>query len=309
MDKKVFLITIDTEFSNHRDGMGVFGTIEGRDYGVSKFMEICNRYNLKANFFIDVYTQKKEYRSRFIEMCLKLKNMGHDLQLHTHPDGLFDKNRYCLAQYSLSEQVEIISTGKEIFKDWFGGYPIAHRAGDWGANEDTLNAVGENKVFIDSSMFYAWPNCKLSREIVTKNKPFEFNGVLEIPATVFQCCGLGLFAPYRLFSTDGNSYHEVMHVMKKIKESNMKIINMVFHSFSFLRWDSGRRHYSVSSNKIKKFDNLLNAISSDDSIELCTLSGIYKKYCEDPISILGTDDTIVSTGLKYLLPRCIDRMV
>lgn len=45
--------------------------------------------------------------------------------------------------YSLNKQTEIIKDGKELVKEWTGEYPIAHRAGAYGINENTFMALRE----------------------------------------------------------------------------------------------------------------------------------------------------------------------
>ena len=145
MTKTIVLITIDTEFSTHKDDVGVVGRIDGKDYGVARLVELLDKYHMKATWFIDVYTSKKQYLPAFINTCRKLQDHGHDLQLHTHPNGLYDPKRGSMQDYSLAEQIEIIARGKKIFMEWLGREPFAHRAGDWGANHNTLKALQANR--------------------------------------------------------------------------------------------------------------------------------------------------------------------
>ena len=78
--KPFILLTIDMEFSNHPEDMGIFGRINGIDYGVPMIMRLLKKYNLKATFFVDVYINKSKYRSNFIDLCRTLLKEGHDLQ-------------------------------------------------------------------------------------------------------------------------------------------------------------------------------------------------------------------------------------
>ena len=55
----IHVITIDMEFSTHKDDIGIVGNINGKEFGVSKIMEICDKYSVKATFFVDVYGYKK----------------------------------------------------------------------------------------------------------------------------------------------------------------------------------------------------------------------------------------------------------
>ena len=89
MKKTIVTITVDTEFSTHKEDMGIFGRIGNQEYGVPKLLELLDGHGFKATFFLDVYTNKKGYLDSFKEICRELKHKGHDLQLHTHPDGMF----------------------------------------------------------------------------------------------------------------------------------------------------------------------------------------------------------------------------
>ena len=62
--------------------------------------------------------------------------------------------------YSFNEQVEILEHGIDCLKRWGAGKPIAHRAGAYGINIDTIKALKKVGIYIDSSMFFGHENCK-----------------------------------------------------------------------------------------------------------------------------------------------------
>lgn len=309
MHKTSLIISIDTEFSTHKEDIGIFGNISGENYGLDKFAEIFDRYNIKGTFFVDVYSVKPEYRGNLIKICQRLLQADHDLQLHTHPDGMFDNKRGCMKEYSLDEQIEIIARGKEIFKEWFGIVPVAHRAGDWGADYNTLEALKTNNFIADCSMFYGWPQCDLNSPVLTRNKLIDYKGLLEIPATVFGCAGIGVFSPYRLLSTDGNPYSEVRHVIDRMIQAEFPVISTVYHSFSFLKWNPARTKYRVNTNRIKKFENFLKEIVSNKKLSVKTAGQVCKEYLEDKSGLLNGPEKVVSTGLGASFLRILDRIV
>ena len=127
----------------------IYGEINNKYFGFPKILEICNSHNIKATFFISVFDSKKYGENSFKTICQVIKENGHDVQLHTHPRRAYDKTRREMYLYSLDEQIEIIREGKELIKEWTGEYPIAHRAGAYGLNENTLVALKENNIPID----------------------------------------------------------------------------------------------------------------------------------------------------------------
>jgi len=308
MDKTLILITIDAEFSTHKDDLGIFGKIYDKEFGLPLVVKLLNDYKLKGTFFVDVYTNKKRYLPEFIALCRKLHESGHDLQLHTHPDGMFDARRGSMQDYTLKEQVEIIQRGKEIFREWFGINPIAHRAGDWGANHDTLKALSENGIFMDSSMFFGWAHCHLNKNPLTKNWPVEYNSILEVPASVFQCQSLGFFSPFRLVSTDGNSFEETCAVLKQFQRRRIPVVTLVYHSFSFLRWNKKRTEYRADKNRIHKFESLMKFLSKEPSIEIVTMQQLNSLWQRKGIHLTATEDYIPKTGMMKTVQRLWERV-
>ncbi len=306
MKKTVVTITVDTEYSTHKDDIGIFGTINGKQYGIPLMVDLLDKYGLKATFYVDVYTNKESYVGALIDTCKELDQRGHDLQLHTHPNGLFDPNRGGMKDYSLQEQIDIIKKGSDIFQEWFSQKPIAHRAGDWGANYDTLKALQENDIRVDSSMFYGWGNCLLNQPELSQNSTVVSDGFVEMPASVFHCIGLGKFAPYRLLSTDGNSLKETKEVCLKLHKSNVGIITTVYHSFSFLRWNQERTKYFTVENRIKKFEGFLKFLSENDSFEVKTVKQVYENYLQDATS-LRSNECMPNQGILATANRIVDR--
>jgi len=224
MPSTIITLTVDTEFSNHKDDLGVFGRVGGKDCGLEFMADLLNRYGIKSTFFVDVYTDRREYIPRFTDACLSLKRQGHDLELHTHPEGLFDQKKGSMKDYSIQAQIDIVRKGKVIFQEWFGDGPVAHRAGDWGADENTLRALKENGIFVDCSYFHLWRNCRLNKIMRSQNAPLEVSGVLELPPSVYRTTSLGVFHPLRLLSTDGNLYPETIQVLKMLQQNQVRLI-------------------------------------------------------------------------------------
>src|SRR3989338_8776164 len=183
---------------------------------------------------------------------------------------MFDPKRGSMQDYPIQAQIDIIRRGKFIFNEWFGEFPLAHRAGDWGADENTIKALKENDIFVDSSLFYGWPKCQLNKSLTLQNNPADFMDIFQLPASVYQCNPIGMFHPYRLLSTDGNSFLETMQVLRALKNNRVPVINLVYHSFSFLKWNRERTAYTAAKNRIRKFARLLKELSQSADLEVKT---------------------------------------
>ena len=281
------ILTVDTELSSHPEKMGILGKLNGSEYGISKIMDICDKYGIKATFFVDVYGYKRIGIDEMKEICHSVLKRGHDVQLHTHPD-VYDKKRGYMALYSLDEQIKIIAEGKEFFEKNLGFSPIAHRAGDWGADYNTLKALERNNIPVDCSMFFGWPQCNLIEPTLTKNRCVKYGNILEVPATVFVSPSLGIFSSYRLFDLNANPVTELLSILKKLKRAGKEVVVLTLHSFSFLNWNKERTKYWVDNLKIKEFDNFLKKVLSQDDISFVTMKEFYEiKNKENDI----TDET------------------
>jgi len=268
--KSKIIITIDTEVGEKAKNFDggfeklVMGEIDGKFYGVPKIMEISEKYGFKCVFFVDVYEYKKFAEENFKTLCQMIDKRGHEVALHTHPSYAYDKNRINMYEYSLEEQIKIIKDGKKLIKKWIGKYPIAHRAGNYGANDDTLIALKENGIFIDSSFFYKHTNSKVKAPTI--NTPVLYKDVLQFPITVVKKFptrkGIPIPIKYNYLKLDVNGMNKDK-MIKAIENLNGKVeyIILFLHSCSFIKTDH---------NKLDTFETNHKAIESfNGALEFC----------------------------------------
>jgi len=268
MSNSKILITVDTEVGEKakhvKEGFEKFvlGKIGSHYYGIPKIVEILDRFDFKAEFFVDVYEYKFFGERKYKDLCKFLHENGHGVQLHTHPSYAYDPNRINMYEYSLEEQIKIVAEGKELIEKWIGKSPIAHRAGNYGANNNTLTALKENNIKIDSSFFYKQNNCKI--QLSTINEPIFYNRVLEVPVTVIKKYPKLFRIPVPFKSNwaklDINwlSYRDFSDSLYKLKSN---YIVLFLHSSSFVsREDSLLDAKSTNYGDLDKFKKLIRFI-------------------------------------------------
>ncbi len=281
------LITIDTEIGElGRCRPGAFeifveGKVNNKEVGYKFIMDLLEKYNIKGEFFVDVYPYKQTGEDKFANLCKNIVKRGHNIQLHTHPSTSFDKKRIYMYQYSLREQIEILELGKQKIKEWTGKYPTAHRAGGYGINRNTIKALEEVGIYYDSSYFYGNENCKFQYHI--KNKIFKVGNVIEIPITVFKKIVNYKFLNIRICSReyfqklDTRYGAEIEEIKRVIHQSNENDILVLFlHSFSFLNlpYNFRKRKYGkigINEKRVKEFEGLLNWISLHEKCNFTTI--------------------------------------
>lgn len=260
---KQILITCDTEVGElHADRADAFeifikGEIEDREVGVRLINDLASKYGVTVEHFIDVYPYERYGEYKFEQLCSDIIQGGHGVNLHTHPSGKYDKNRKFMWQYSLDEQMEIVNFGKQKIKEWIDIDVLAHRAGGYGANDDTILALRFNDIFIDSSFFCKNENCKINYDYI--NKVSKKNGVLQLPISVYEKQKRYSFittkSGFQKFDFRyGSSADEILKAIDLMPENC--IIVLFLHSFNFLNLK-----YSFKDKKYIKisiYDRLIN---------------------------------------------------
>jgi hypothetical protein len=234
--KPSFLITVDTELSNFPDGQGLWGRIGDQSWGLARMLDDFDSMGVVGTFFLDVYAKSDRDVAEQRRAAELIFSRGHDLQLHTHPAPAFDPARPRLRDYTLAEQCDIIEFGCQRIQDWTGHRPTLHRAGDWGADSNSLQALKRQGMRADFSASPWSPNCGIDPEAI------RCNGWLRIDDML---CGLGscyrdrLTGRVRRVDIGGTSFREVLDVLAIRTDPFI----LTLHSFSLMRFDRSRTRF------------------------------------------------------------------
>jgi peptidoglycan/xylan/chitin deacetylase (PgdA/CDA1 family) len=273
---KSILLTCDTEIGETPgDLIDPFETLiegkaAGQKVGYSLINQIANKYGAVVTHFVDVFPSVNRGEDRYHQLCEQILNDGHQLGLHTHPAGFFDPQRKWMYQYSLEEQIRILTEGKERIFHWTGQEISDHRAGGYGADDRTLDALTRTGFQTDCSYFDGQPKCKIiSGEI---NIPFHRFGVWEIPVTV--CHTIGSRSLSKLDWRYSLSSRDILAAINLAPDG--AVITIFLHSFNFLRliYDPEKKKYesiTVDHHLIEEYDSLLGAIEKDPECTFVSL--------------------------------------
>ena len=296
MPKINVYITVDTEHSiggAFRDPnlspvgnkRRIFAESCGKSYGIPLIMDIADAYNIPLTFFLETLNKYFFGEEETREACQFIIDRGHDVQLHIHPTFLnfslsnpgarfYSDN---ISDYSLDKQIQLIKEGKDILIRNEAKPPIAFRAGNFGANSNTLEALKVNGFLIDSSYNISYK--KFARNISNSelNDSAMLEGIWEIPITNFvECLPLGLkhFRPMDLISA---SYREMKFVLNQAKQNGPSNITIILHSFSFIKaFDVQYRKIRPRFNVIRRFEKLCRFLHEHPGdykvLPLCSLS-------------------------------------
>ncbi len=253
MSKVNVFITVDTEhsiggaFANPNlkpvgNDRRIFYRAGGKDFGISMIMDTGDHFGIRISFFLETlnkyYFGEKETR----EVCQYIVNRGHDVQLHLHPNFLNfttpepAKRLYLdmIHSYSLEKQTELIAEGKADLIRYGAPPSVAFRAGNFGADRNTLIALQQNGFLADSSYNRAFlgHSCKLGHRKI--NDVEQTENIWEFPVTNFLEKRMGKGEYFRPLDINGVSFAQICKVLEQAQEKGPFNITVLLHSFSFI---------------------------------------------------------------------------
>lgn len=273
--KKVIL-TIDTEGPRGSDPVlyQIWGKIGKEYYGVPKIIEICDRYDIKALFFVDIPETWDMGYEKIRDVILYIREKGHDVGVHIHPHHLPNENRHFLFDYSKEEQFRIIKDCTEKYIEITGEYPLSFRAGKYGANRDTLDILSELGYKYDFSEFYSQKWCGINPEI-NYILPMKYKNIVEFPVTIFKSMSIPfIYSRYdKLEAT--NDPKESLHILKQYaKTSNEELIVLFLHSFSFLNFLDTPDAPTLNKLCLERFEQTIEGICKSKDFSFIDETGL-----------------------------------
>lgn len=200
MPTRIFL-TIDTElmWRHHVAGLDmetvVQRSLEPAGVGIGWQLEQLGRHGLKATFFVDPMPALVYGLDPIKRVVGAILEAGQEVQLHLHPNwtGATAGDRgasygpFELIDYSLEEQVKLLSGASDMLVAAGAPEPVAFRSGSYSASDDTLLALAELGFRYDSShngSEHPWPSAigLDPRQIA----PIEHRGIIEVPVTLIE---------------------------------------------------------------------------------------------------------------------------
>ncbi len=272
--------------------------------GLQTMVNLLKKYGYSATFFFNPYEYKKHGEQSIMEIAQWLNESGNDVQLHTHPQWAYDEKRNLMHQYTLKEQIEIIREGKELLQKWTGQPVVAHRAGAYGADENTVRALIRNNIYYDSSLFIRSANSKIRLLNFKKNTLSMYGHLYEFPVTVYKRHEYPFLLsdqvkPYSVISKyDVNFFGSEAEADKAFQEAldlKMDFIILFLHSFSFIKEydDAGNMEAKIDSLRI--FEHILKFIS-ERKLTVMTFRGINNNIVLD--KYLNRHDSIPEISIQ-----------
>lgn len=262
-------ITIDTEYAANLPGVGGPGSRADNfarsilcdtptgPVGIVHQMEVMDRYGLKGVFFIDPMPALVWGVAAIEDVVGPVVERGHDVQLHCHTewltlaadsalrrrlsDGRTGRN---LHEFPFDAQCRILDWARDTLVSAGAAPPVAFRAGNYGANDDTLRALAEIGIPYDTSHAPALVgkgDCRIGLNSDVR-QPSLHHGVIEVPIACVGDFGAGL----RHGQVTALTLSELTGLVAHARDHDLGSVTIVSHSFELMSRDRVRRNRVVA---------------------------------------------------------------
>ncbi|GAA0756524.1 hypothetical protein FHS52_000255 [Erythromicrobium ramosum] len=287
-------ITIDTEYSSGLySGPGAAdradnfarsiacNTPQG-PAGVAHKLDLLARHGQKAVFFVDPMPALVWGVAAIEDIVAPIIAAGQDVQLHCHTEWLGlagDANLLAskrsgqnLADFPLEEQCQILDYARTTLMAAGAPAPVAFRAGNYGANDDTLRALASLGIAYDTSHCPAMVGqsaCRIGLGPDVHN-PLEHMGVIEVPVGSIGAMGGG----QRHAQITALSLGEMLAAIRHAAASGQETFTLVSHSFELIN----RRKLAANRVVRHRFTGLVKALEAMPGVTTGT-------YADSPPSV------------------------
>lgn len=281
------IISVDTEYSAllHQRGAtaadnfaaSINGVTRGGAVGIGWQMDVLDRYGLAGVYFIDPMPALVHGVGAVAAVVEPVLRRGHDVQLHLHSEWLsFADNAPVagrgtnIANFSLDDQVTLVGWARDMLMHAGAPAPSAFRAGNFGANDDTLRALAVNGIAWDSSFNavhhrrHGGP-CAIALDDGVID-PAMHCGIVEIPvATLWD--RPGSLRPAQVCAL---SAREMRAALRHAADTGRPAFMTVCHSFEMQSRDRARPNHLV----MRRFEEMCRVIADHPGLSTASFADL-----------------------------------
>lgn len=279
-------LTIDTEYAAHLPGAGGGPGTRSDNFrhsiacetpsgavGVGHQMNVLDRHGLKGVFFVDPMPALLWGTAAIADIVRPIVARGHDVQLHCHTEWL-EHSPTCglvggrtgrnLRDFSLADQTAILTFARATLMAAGAPSPVAFRAGNYGANDDTLRALETLGIAYDTShspALHGVAECAISLDEEDRS-PVSHCGVVEVPVASIGTFGRRM----RHGQLTALSLRELAAALHHAQAHGVDSVTLVSHSFELLARDRRRINRLVT----RRFEGLCALIARTPGLHTAT---------------------------------------
>lgn len=242
--------------------------------GIFYQMDVLDSHGLKGVFFVDPMPALVWGIEAIADIAGPIASRGHDVQLHLHTEWLEfagaanplpGRTGRDIKDFALEEQCELIDCARTMLVAAGAPPPIAFRAGNYGANDDTLRALASLGMRYDSSHCpgILHSDCDISLGPGDRD-PVRHCSAIEVPIGCIRGPGENL----RHFQLTALTATEVIAALRHAARHVQDSMTLVSHSFELLSRDRKRVNPIVR----RRFESLCDALEHMSDVSTATYS-------------------------------------
>lgn len=240
--------------------------------GITQKLKLLQECGQKAVFFVDPMPALIWGIGAIEDVVGPIIEAGQDVQLHCHTEWLAiagadnplasKRTGQNISDFSLDEQIELLQYGRDILIAAGAPRPVAFRAGNYGANDDTLRALAELGLVYDTSHAPALPDaCQISLGPEDRD-PLLHEGIIEVPIGTIGTLGGG----QRHAQITALTLAEMTAAVRHARDSGQGAFVLVSHSFELIN----RRRLAVNHVVFRRFAGLIRNLAEMRGVTTAT---------------------------------------
>lgn len=280
-------ITIDTEYEfgfTRRHGPGsrqdnfarsiTCATPSGA-VGIGHQMDVFDRHGLKGIFFVDPMPALIWGTAAIEDVVGPIVARGHDVQLHIHTEWLElapqaspigPRTGQNIKDFPLADQACLLDYARGVLVAAGAPAPVAFRAGNYGANDDTLRALAQLGILYDTSHCPGIAGSACAISLGPQDRlAVEHCGVIEVPVGCIAAGNTGL----RHAQVTALSAGEMAAAIAHGRKYGLSGFTLVSHSFELLSRDRTCANEVVK----RRFERLCAKLGQMHDVETGTYAG------------------------------------
>lgn len=230
--------------------------------GIPHKLDLLERYGQRAVFFVDPMPALIWGVAAIEDVVAPILEAGQDVQLHCHtewlekapPGGpLAGLGGHNIKDFGLEEQCRILEWARGTLVAAGAAPPVAFRAGNYGANRDTLRALSAIGMHYDSSHTPGIDGGHSDLGLRSSDtQPLLYEGIVEVPVSCVGDLGGGL----RHAQVTALSLKEMRRALAHARDGRMTCFTLVSHSFELVN----RRSLAVNKVVRARFEGLCKVL-------------------------------------------------
>lgn len=240
---------IDSKFSAAFDRC-IYGKTQRGDYGLPFLLDVLNDHGLNGVFFVEPLFALRFGIGPLEEIVGLIQSHGQSVEMHLHTEWVDEarpvfmpavtEKRQHMKCFSYEEQCQLLRKAAELLTGAGADRLSAFRAGNFGADNNTLRALQRVGIGKDSSYNPAMPDCAVTTPSVL-HQAGMIDGTLEVPMSTFT----DGFGKRRQASLTACSFYELRSALLTALEQDWDSFVILTHSFELLNESMGSQNRIV----------------------------------------------------------------